>query len=61
MESFSIIFMIAYSILIYVLPIIIIVFVISQLYNIRQNTKYFIRQNQEIIDLLKAIKDHKSL
>lgn len=42
--------------LVYLVPVVIVVMLISHLYNTRQNTKYIIKQNQEMIELLKDIK-----
>ncbi|MCG7419593.1 MULTISPECIES: hypothetical protein [Staphylococcaceae] len=48
-------------ILMYLLPALIIGFVLSHIYNTRQNTKYIIRQNQEMIELLKDIKNQSNI
>ncbi|MCU7556162.1 hypothetical protein [Macrococcus capreoli] len=45
--------------LFYIVPIILVIFIISQLYNTRQNTKYLLQQNQEIIQLLNEIKNEQ--
>lgn len=48
-------------ILMYLFPALIIGFVLSHIYNTRQNTKYIIRQNQEMIELLKDIKNQSNI
>ncbi|QYA42932.1 hypothetical protein KYI11_03105 [Macrococcoides bohemicum] len=48
-------------ILMYLLPALIIGFVLSHIYTTRQNTKYIIRQNQEMIELLKDIKNQSNI
>lgn len=48
-------------ILMYLLPALIIGLVLSHIYNTRQNTKYIIRQNQEMIELLKDIKNQSNI
>ncbi|WP_414044887.1 hypothetical protein ACMGE5_00225 [Macrococcus equi] len=55
MEFIGAFFLVLSWITVYLVPIIIIVLIVSYLYNTRQNTKYLIHQNEQIIKLLEQI------